>query len=270
MHILLTNDDGINAPGLAALHEALAGCAELFTVAPMDVCSGTSHAISITGPVAAEPVTFGAGADGMAVNGTPADCVELALHHLWPRRFGDSTRPDMTLCGINSGANVGHNILSSGTVAAATESALHGTPAMSLSLQLGQARNPSFEQAAAFLTIMLDRLSGLLDDQARILNINFPALSSPKDPLPGIVVAPVETSIPGVGFSEEVAPEKTLQYQLTGFGETYRTITPGSDVDCLHRGQITVTPLSIDRTDAASLGSIRKGLKEWTHFEQTP
>ena len=123
MRILLTNDDGIRAPGIIALHKALEGLGELVPIAPLTVQSATGHGITYHDPLFVEHIdvtdTFG----GTAVDGRPADCVKLAITTLWEQRFGEGSRPDLTISGMNSGANIGINVLYSGTVAAAMESA---------------------------------------------------------------------------------------------------------------------------------------------------
>ena len=119
MRILLTNDDGIDSPGIAALYDALQGLGEIFPVAPLIVQSATSHGLTFNEPLMIEETIVNARMKGIAVDGRPADCVKLALRTLWPDRFGADAAPDLTISGMNVGAYVGINILYSGTVAAA-------------------------------------------------------------------------------------------------------------------------------------------------------
>ena len=136
MRILITNDDGITAPGIMSLYEAAQGLGELHVVAPADVQSATGHGITFHRPVATRKhvVKKGDGThgfDGYAVEGKPADCTKIAMFELVPKPI------DLVLSGINSGANLGVNVIYSGTVAAAMEAAFMGIPSIAVSLHLG-------------------------------------------------------------------------------------------------------------------------------------
>ena len=111
MRILLTNDDGIHAPGIAALHGALDGLGEIVPVAPLTVQSASSHGITFHEPLMSSEVVIDERFFGTAVDGRPADCVKLALRAIWQERFGPGSQPDLTISGLNSGANVGINVL---------------------------------------------------------------------------------------------------------------------------------------------------------------
>src|ERR1700710_36064 len=128
MLILLTNDDGIRAPGIIAMYRELLKLGEVAVVAPETVQSATGHGITITTPLLTNRVTVENAFTGIAVDGRPADCVKLAINQLLPRR------PDLVVSGLNAGANVGINVLYSGTVAAALEAGFLGVPAIALSL----------------------------------------------------------------------------------------------------------------------------------------
>src|SRR6516165_6081538 len=128
MLILLTNDDGIRAPGLVAMYRELTQLGEVHVVAPETVQSATGHGITLSTPLLTNRVTVEQVFSGIAVDGRPADCVKLAVAKLLPRR------PDLVVSGINSGANVGINVIYSGTVAAAIEAAFLGLPSIALSL----------------------------------------------------------------------------------------------------------------------------------------
>src|SRR5687768_12470515 len=130
MLILLTNDDGIQAPGLVALYRELVRLGEVHVVAPETVQSATGHGITITTPLLTSQVTVENGFTGTAIDGRPADCVKLAVAKLLPRQ------PDLVVSGLNSGANVGINVIYSGTVAAAIEAAFLGLPSVAASLYL--------------------------------------------------------------------------------------------------------------------------------------
>ena len=130
MLILLTNDDGINAPGIVAMYRELVKLGEVHVVAPETVQSATGHGITITTPLLTSQVTVENAFTGIAVDGRPADCVKLAVAQLLPRQ------PDLVVSGMNAGANVGINVIYSGTVAAAIEAAFLGLPAIAVSLYL--------------------------------------------------------------------------------------------------------------------------------------
>src|SRR5690606_30813205 len=129
MLILLTNDDGILAPGIHALRQAFEPLAEVILVAPDRERSATGHGITMHKPLRVEQYTFGR-SQGYAVSGTPADCVKLALEQLLPKQ------PDLVISGINRGANLGTDILYSGTVSGALEAIINGIPAMAVSLDV--------------------------------------------------------------------------------------------------------------------------------------
>src|SRR5437868_3435917 len=130
MLILLTNDDGIRHPGLVAMYRELTALGEVHVVAPETVQSATGHGITLDTPLLTQRVTVEDTFTGIAVDGRPADCVKLAMAHLLPRA------PDLVISGMNSGANVGINVIYSGTVAAAIEAAFLGTPSIAVSLHL--------------------------------------------------------------------------------------------------------------------------------------
>ena len=115
MRILLTNDDGISAPGIVALHDAISDLGEVVVVAPKTVQSATSHGITYHQPLMVSDVRVTRTMRGSAVDGRPADCVKLALTNLWPERFGEGQRPDLVISGMNAGANCGINVIYSGT-----------------------------------------------------------------------------------------------------------------------------------------------------------
>src|SRR5262245_28168368 len=125
MRILLTNDDGIHAPGIAAMYEALQGitshaaerrATQILTIAPLTVQSATGHGVTFKEPLMVREEPVREGVMGLAVDGRPADCVKLAISSLWPERFGQGSRPDLLISGMNAGANCGINVIYSGTV----------------------------------------------------------------------------------------------------------------------------------------------------------
>ncbi|HLP86192.1 MAG TPA: 5'/3'-nucleotidase SurE [Phycisphaerales bacterium] len=189
MRILLTNDDGIRAPGIIALHDALmhdtpqypgalgGPKSQCLVVAPLTVQSATSHGITFHEPLMVrEERLRGTGsapsASGVAVDGRPADCVKLAVSSIWPARM--QGKPDVVISGMNAGANCGINVIYSGTVAAAIEGAFLGIPSIAVSLRLGRGK-PRFDLAAHRARHVLEQIFRKGDLEAgEILSINIP------------------------------------------------------------------------------------------------
>lgn len=208
MRILLTNDDGIRAPGIVALYDALmdtipgregtlggplriAGTPieTIYTVAPATVQSATSHGVTFHEPLMVEPARIRGRMNGAAVEGRPADCVKLALSEIWPGHFGTGPdgkpgRPDLVISGMNAGANCGINIIYSGTVAAAIEAAFLGLPAIAVSLHLGRA-STRFDIGAIHARRAIETLlSQGLPRPHEVLNLNIPRCEDPIDDTP--------------------------------------------------------------------------------------
>jgi len=179
MRILLTNDDGIHAPGLCALYYALKIDHDVVVVAPENERSAVGHAITLSDPLRVKPVRLGS-FQGWAVNGTPADCVKLALAELAPGPV------DGVISGINQGANVGINLLYSGTVSAATEAVILGTPGIAVSLD--SLSNPDFCFAASVIAANVKLFSSLSSQLKAAININFPR--RPPYEIKGVKVVP--------------------------------------------------------------------------------
>jgi 5'-nucleotidase len=271
MRILLTNDDGIRAPGILAMHDALADVKSefggmlsdprhtasraprslVYTVAPQTVQSASGHGVTFHIPIITREERVHDRFTGVAVDARPADCVKIALTNLWPERFGKGELPDLVVSGMNAGANCGINVIYSGTVAAALEAAFWGVPSIAVSLLLGGGR-PDFELAASFARRAIERLlrEGLPRPH-ECLSVNIPRVemgSSPRE-LPEIVVCPMNTHGLVDEYERRVAPSGEVYYWAAGDGLNFRGTNAGSDVEHLLRGRITVTPLSFDLTN---------------------
>jgi 5'-nucleotidase len=293
MRILLTNDDGIRAPGIIAMHDALIDAPDsgtpaatpagggagplldrspgavtrsprslVFTVAPLTVQSATSHGVTFHEPLMVREERVTARLTGIAVDGRPADCVKLAVSNLWPERFGDGARPDLLISGMNAGANCGINVIYSGTVAAALEAAFLGVPAIAVSMTLGRG-TPRYDVGALWARRTLDRLlEGGLPRPHECLSINIPPTDAPglsmESPLPPVRVCPMNTHGLVDKFDRRVSPSGDVYYWAAGHGLDFRSTDHDSDVDHLLRGCITVTPLSFDLTRHASLAAWRE------------
>ncbi len=246
MRILLTNDDGIFAPGLAALYRQLTQIGEVMVVAPADSQSGASHSVTFFEPLACSEVDIVGLFTGFGVYGSPADCVKLASMQLHEGPI------DLVVAGMNNGANVGINVYYSGTVAAAMEAAFLRIPSVAMSLAVEPEMD--FDKAAQLGVGILNRLMPL--QSGDVININIPRLSDgePK----GVCVVPQATG----GFHEYYIPKKDgrseASYQLAGGG--HRPEQTPADTTALANGFITVTALLADMTDHAKTSALKTQL----------
>jgi 5'-nucleotidase len=246
MKILLTNDDGIHAPGLRALHKELAGDFDIHIVAPEAEMSAVGHAITLTSPLRVQGVHKNGSFFGYAVTGTPADCVKIAVQELLEEP------PDMILSGINLGANVGVNVLYSGTVSAATEGAFFGIKSAAISLNTRQ--HPDFRFAARFSREIIRFLNNNSLKRGTALNVNIPALPAGK--IPGVAL-----TRQGVGrfkerFERRIDPRGNVYYWLAGERPVEKN-QPDTDAAELSQNKITITPIHYDLTCFEDLERLR-------------
>jgi len=253
MNILLSNDDGILAPGLAAMYRALAGLGTVTVAAPDSVQSATAHAITVAQAIPVRRIRVHHEFDGWSVGGRPADCVKLAVHTLcgWP--------PDLVVSGINDGANVSINVLYSGTVAAAAEGALLGLPAVAVSLASGP--EVDFDRAGVIARRVLDALlrGGLAP--GKLVNVNIPTLRPgwPK----GVRVAEQSLQVMEDRYECMEGVDGVRHYTLNGdFAEPQVRET---DLHALMNGYVTVTPLHVDLTDRSRMGELSS--VDWPTFD---
>ncbi|MEM9659206.1 MAG: 5'/3'-nucleotidase SurE [Planctomycetota bacterium] len=237
MQILLTNDDGIYAPGLAAMERQLRSLGDVRVVAPLTEQSGVGHAITYLTPLMAREVYDGERQRGWAVEGSPADCVKLAVSELCDRR------PQLVVSGINSGQNAGINVLYSGTVAAAIEGAFFGITSIAVSLEYDdQAR---YDQAAKLAVPIIDQILAQKDEEPQLYNMNIPLAALRDDPevrVVGMSVAPW-----GEEFERRVDPRGRPYFWATGKQPDPPSNSP-NDLAELRAGRITITPLHFDMT----------------------
>jgi len=235
MRILLTNDDGIDAPGLHALRRAIDSLGEVHVIAPTQVQSATSHAVTFHRPISVEKR-----GNGYAVAGRPADCVKLGLHALIEEPV------DLIISGMNSGANVGINVLYSGTVGAAREGTFNGIPSIAVSLHLGDWGHDHWDRAAQHARRAIDAvLAGPMDDKT-VFNINVPVLDGGAEPK-GLRVVPATLSKMVVDYKLGQDDAGHTTYQVSN-AMTFAEHTPGTDVAALFEGYTTITPLHFDTT----------------------
>ncbi len=247
--ILLTNDDGIHAPGLKALERIAKELSnDIWIVAPETEQSGVAHSLSLHTPVRTRKIT----ARRHAVTGTPTDCVLLAKQAIVPAK-----KPiELVLSGVNRGSNVGDDITYSGTVAGAMEGALLGIPSIALSLLPGKEERFYWETAVARAPALIHECIALGWPKNTLININFPACT--PEQVKGVRVAPQGKRVMSVGLHPRVDP-KNRPYFWIG-GERENTSAPNVDVSLLDEGYITVTPLTLDLTDHATLKTFRAAL----------
>ncbi|RKY06664.1 MAG: 5'/3'-nucleotidase SurE [Planctomycetota bacterium] len=238
MHILLTNDDGIFAPGLAALYKRLTRLGKITVAAPSDVQSGAGHAISLT-EIRCELVNADGLFDGYSIEGSPADCVKLAVNEL----IDPKDKIDLVVSGMNYGANVGINVFYSGTVAGAIEAAFYNLPAIAVSAAFEEPMD--FEAAADYAFSVIRQLTDL--PSGHVANLNIPQLSkgTPK----GIRVVP--QSIHGFDEQYRIRTDETGRkiYQLTGGNHRDPHGSGWADTTALSADYITLTCLRQELTD---------------------
>jgi len=244
MQILLTNDDGIFAPGLAAIYKQLVKIGNVLVVAPADSRSGASHSVTFHQPIVCNKVDINGQFTGFSVQGSPADCVKLACMQLHPYPI------DLLVAGINKGANAGINVYYSGTVAAAMEGAFLKIPAAAMSLAAEEEMD--FEKAAKYCIKVLKKLLPL--KVGDVININIPQLSKGKPK--GVRVVPQSTE----GFYEYYIHQKNEHgqtvFQLAG--GPHRTENTPTDTTSIAEGFITVTALIPDMTNHDKIRLLQK------------
>lgn len=237
--ILVSNDDGVNAPGIAALTAAMSELGDVYVVAPLQEQSAVGHAITIRDPVRARPIGLGieGAVDAYGVQGTPADSVKLAVSQLLPRR------PDLVVSGINRGPNTAVNVIYSGTVSAATEAAILGVDSVAVSLcdWEGGDYKPSQHVARVVCEKVLSQ--GL--PPGILLNVNVPAIPLPE--IRGIVATRQARSRWEESFHERVDPNNQPYYWLTG---RFVNLDEGENTDlaAVENGFVSVTPIQYDLT----------------------
>ena len=261
MRILLTNDDGINAQGLAVLRRVAEGFGEVTVVAPDMERSGVAHSISLAQPLRIRNVYHGDEFFGHAVNGSPVDCVKLACSEIL------AEPPELVLSGINLGSNAAINVLYSGTVAAAIEGAMLGVP--SIALSLNESERPDFEAAGRGVQELLPRLLDAGIPPRTLLNVNIPGL--PRSKIRGIRL----THQSRTGYDEfhekRHDPWNRTYYWITGELRRDFEQEPDSDLRALQDGYISVTPLQYDLTNYESMAALRPRLAaEWAPRENPP
>ncbi len=237
--ILVTNDDGITAPGIRALIEVMNTIGDVVVVAPDSPQSGMGHAITLDSTLHLEQVTIDNGSQKeYSCSGTPADCVKLGISEILDRR------PDLCVSGINHGSNSSINVIYSGTMSAAIEAGLEGIPSIGFSL-LDFNWNANFEAVKAYVkNIALNVLENGLQEGV-ILNVNFPKLE--KEAIKGVRICRQAKANWVEKFDKRVSPQGKEYYWLTG---KFVNLDKGEDTDewALANGYVSVVPVQFDLT----------------------
>jgi 5'-nucleotidase len=234
MIVLLSNDDGIQSEGLRALEESISRVGETYTVAPDRAQSSMSHALTLHRPLRVHEL----GPRRLSVDGTPVDCVKLALTGLLP------VRPHLVISGINKGPNLGDDIIYSGTVSAAIEGALLGLPAIAVSLVTFQ--DFDFRAAAEFTANLVERMAEKSIPTKTLLNVNVPPLA--KSELKGWRLTRMGKRHYSENIVERIDPRGAKYYWIGGDDLGFAN-EEGTDCHAVHEGYISVTPLQVDLTD---------------------
>ena len=238
MRILLSNDDGILAEGLLALHEELKADFELSIVAPEVEMSAAGHAISLSNPLRVRRFKRRGDFFGYGVSGTPADCVKIGVQEILPHR------PHMIISGINMGSNVGINLLYSGTVSAATEGAFLGIPSVAISLNTKI--DPDFGFAARFSRRIIGFIAEHGLSEGTALNVNIPAL--PEDQIRGVSFTTQDLVRQRDVFEKRNDPRGNVYYWLASETPVEESL-PHTDLMALSENRITITPITFDLTN---------------------
>ena len=250
--ILISNDDGIYAPGIQAMYDAVKDLGDVTVVAPAGEQSAVGHAITISDPIKAKMITRPDGFTGYAVGGTPADCVKLAVCALLPEK------PDLILSGINLGPNTGISVIYSGTVSAATEGVILGIP--SIAISLGSYQEPRWDTATRVARQVARQVlhGGLPPDT--LLNVNVPNL--PAKNIRGYRVTQMGRSRFVEKFDRRTDPQGNVYYWMDGdlelLGDEGET-----DIIAVREGYISLTPIWFDLTHRAALAAIANWKLQW-------
>lgn len=259
MKILITNDDGIFAPGVEALAELLSHFGEVVVVCPDTEKSAYSHTIILRNPLKLKKVNFPSIMEAYAVNGSPADCVKLSMEVLLEEK------PDIVFSGMNIGPNVGRDVYYSGTIAAAQEAMLYQIPSVSVSLE-------TFDQSKVKFGIVKDLLYPVLEvilqnkiPKKTMLNVNLPYTS--KELCKGVQVVPMDLSVSRYNFVSLNSPQGQTYYWLK---DSYKEIevNEGTDYHFLKEGWVTISPIELKHTQKRRIDHLSRWFKNKEYFEE--
>jgi len=248
--VLISNDDGINAPGIEVLERIAHEVArEVWVVAPETEQSATSHSLTCRRPLRIRQVSE----RRFAVDGSPTDSVLVGM-----REVLQQNPPDIVLSGVNRGANICDDVTYSGTVAAAMEGTLLGVPSIALSLATEGSRDVRWETVEHWAPDILRRLTGIGWPENVLINVNFPNI--PTDAVTGISMTSQGIGKAGQGMTKDVDPHGDVIFWL-GTDSHDKRFREGNDVEAIKRGEVSVTPLSLDLTHRPTLEALRAQFK---------
>lgn len=251
MRILVCNDDGIHAPGIHALHQAVRDLGDVHVVAPSAEQSAVGHAITLSNPIKCRTVERDGRPFGHAVGGTPADCVKLAVFGLLPGR------PDLVISGINLGPNAGISVIYSGTVSAATEGTILGIPSMAVSLNTFS--DPIWDTPAKVARDLAAKVLKRGLPEETLLNVNVPNI--PYDQLRGYRVTRMGRSRFVEIFHRRTDPRNNVYYWMDGEMELMGD-GDGTDIRALEEGFVSLSPIWFDLTHHKVLDEFRRAWQE--------
>ncbi|AXS40536.1 5'/3'-nucleotidase SurE [Breoghania sp. L-A4] len=240
MRILITNDDGINAPGLAVLERIARTLSEdVWVVAPETDQSGVAHALSLNDPLRLRDL----GQNRFAVRGTPTDCVIMGVREIM------RDAPDLVLSGVNRGGNLAEDVTYSGTVAGAIEGTILGIRSVALSQAYGwETRdNPSYEAAEHHAPALVEKLVSMQTPAGTLFNVNFPARA--PDAVGGVEITAQGKRNPDSLYIDARTDGRGNPYYWLAFQRTEMDPAKGTDLHAIMNGNISVTPLRLDMTD---------------------
>lgn len=241
--ILISNDDGVYAPGIRHLTKELRRMGEVVVVAPSSNQSAVSHALTMSRPLRIKRIEDNV----YSVDGTPTDCITLAFHEILKKKL-----PDIVVSGLNHGANMGEDVTYSGTVAAAIEGAIMGLPAIAASMTVHDAEGKSFKSAAKFIRRLVMRVIAQMPP-ATLLNVNFPKM--PRGGYRSYQVTRLGRRV----YSDIISARRDLSgrsYYWIGGEPTWDRVE-GTDAGAIKSGRVSITPLNIDMTDRELLEAMR-------------
>jgi len=244
--LLLTSDDGVDAPGLLALRQTLAELGDVVVVAPEHNWSAAGHSKTMHKPLRTRTVRLADGSEALVTSGSPSDCVALILLGLLGRR------PHLVLSGINLGANVGQDVTYSGTVAAGMESVIGGVSAVAVSLDTYEPGN--FRPAAHFAAYLASQMLRARLGKPLLLNVNVPALR--ETDIRGVQITRLGERVYHDALLQRADPRGRPYYWIGGDPPT-GVPEEGTDIGALAQGYISVTPILLDLTDYSRLAALR-------------
>ena len=250
MRILITNDDGIHAPGLAVLERIARRLSDdIHVVAPETDQSGVSHSLSLSDPLRLREIS----PRHFAVQGTPTDCVLMGVHHILRDH-----KPNLVLSGVNQGHNVAEDVIYSGTVAGAMEGAILGIPSIALSQGFppGARDEVTWDCAETHGPDIIRRILALGISEDALVNVNFPARAA--DDVAGVELTRQGRRDMNLASLEERRDGRGRPYFWIRYSRSRTTPPPGTDLEAIYNGKISVTPLRLDMTDSDAFDRYRK------------